>query len=123
MRRALAFFFAVLASGCFRWAPITSLSRIEDDRILVHENWGSRSLVHATANERVIEAQEEIGGRPVVVDPTQSPVLVRRLNVPATAAIIGVSALGVAGTVFAVAVLIALLTRPVFEAGSGGAPP
>jgi hypothetical protein len=120
MRRVLVCFVAVLASGCFRWAPISSLSSVDDDRILVHEPSGPRTLIHATGSERVIEAQEEIGGRAVVVDPLQSPVLVRRLNVPATAAIISASALALAGTIGVVAVIIATITRPVFE---GGPPP
>ena len=122
-RRLLVCILAVLTSGCFRWAPISSLSRIDDDRILVHEGWGERTLVHATANDRVIEAQEAIGGRPVVIDPVQTRVLVRRMNVPATAAIVSASAIGLAGTVFAVAVLLAFLMRPVFDAGNSGGPP
>ena len=115
MRRAVVCFVAMLASGCFHWAPISSLSSVDDDRILVQEPTGPRVLVHATANDRVIEAREEIGGRPVIVDPLQSQVLVRRLNGPATAAIIGASALGVAGTIGVIAFIIATITRPVFE--------
>jgi hypothetical protein len=108
---------ALLASGCFRWAPVSSLSNIDDDRVRVQEEWGSRELIHATANGRVIEAQT-VYGNPVEVDATRAKVLVRRLNVPATAAIITISSLAVAGTITALALFIAILTQPVFAGAS-----
>lgn len=107
---------ALLASGCFRWAPVSSLASVDDDRVLVQEGWGSRELIHATANGRVIQA-ETAYGNPVEIDATTSRVLVRRLNVPATAAIVTLSTLALAGTVAALAVFIAAITQPVFEAG------
>ena len=118
--RLLAIACALLASGCFRWAPVSSLSTIDDDRILVQERWGSRELVHANANGRVIEAQA-LYGNPVEIDATSSNVLVRRLNVPATVAIVTVSSLAVAGTIAAFALYIAAITQPVFN--DGGPPP
>ena len=98
---------------------MSSLSDVENDRVLVQEGWGSRTLVHATANGRSIDA-ETIYGSPVQIDATSSRVLVRRLNVPATVAIVTISSLAVAGTIAAVALFIAAITRPVFD---GGRPP
>jgi hypothetical protein len=115
MRRA-ALACALLANGCFRWAPVSSLANVDDDRLLVQERWGSRELVHATANGRVIEGQT-VFGNPVEIDATQSHLLVRRLNVPATVAVITVSSLLLAGTITALAVFITAITQPVFNAG------
>jgi hypothetical protein len=108
MRRALVCFLAVLASGCFRWAPISSLSSVEDARVVIEDGSSPRrTLVHATAHGRTIEAQTSEGGDRVEVDVTpETRVLARRLNAPATGAIIALSAIGVAGTVFGVALII-----------------
>jgi len=119
VRRPLVCACALLASGCFQWAPLSSLSNIDDDRVLVQERWGSRELVHATANGRLIEA-ETAYGNPVELDATTSRVMVRRLNVPVTAAIVTISTLAVAGTITALALFIAAITQPVFN---GGLPP
>jgi len=108
VRRLLAFACALLASGCFRFAPVSSLSSIEDDRVVIEDGDSRRALVHATAHGRTIEGQLVEGGERVELDVTQARVLARRLNGPATAAIIGASAIGVAGTVFAVVMLIAI---------------
>ena len=117
-RRWVVFACALLASGCFRWAPITSLSSIEDDRVLVHEGNATQTLVHATARGHVIEGQAREGGERVEVDATESRVLARRLNVPATAAILGASAVAIAGTVFAVGLFTFLLAQqPIPEQG------
>jgi len=105
MRRLFVLACALLASGCFRWAPVSSLSAIDDDRIQVEESTGPRTLFHATASGRIIEA-ETIYGNPVAVDATASRVFVRRLNVPATVAIVSASGLALAGTIAAVQRLI-----------------
>ena len=117
-RRLLAIVCMLMAaSGCFRWAPVSSLSSIEDDRVKIQQGSDERTLVHATARGRVIEGQPDEGGERVEVDPTTSRVLARRLNPGATAAIITVSALGVAGTVFAVAVVIIIASMQAIDAG------
>lgn len=99
---------ALLASGCFRYAPVSSLSSVDDDRVVIEESDSKRTLVHATARGRTIEGQTSEGGDRVLVDVTNARVLARRLNGPATAAIIGASAVGVAGTVFGVVLLVIL---------------
>ena len=119
--RWVALVCALLASGCFHWAPVSSLSSIEDAHVKIEEGFSSQTLVHATANGRVVEGQLEEGGRRVELDVTQSKVLVRKLNGPATAAIITASAIGLAGTVFAVvAIAVLAVSHPVFN---GGGPP
>ncbi len=112
MRRALVCFLAVLASGCFRWAPISSLSRVDDSRVVIEDGSSPRrTLVHATAHGRTIEAQTSEGGDRVDVEVTpETRVLARRLNAPATGALIAVSAVGVAGTVFGVILLIVAMS-------------
>ena len=104
VRRPLVCACALLASGCFRWAPVSSLSSVEDDRVVIEEGASTRTLVHATAHGRTIEGQTSEAGERVEIDATHSRVLARRLNPGATAAIVTVSVLGVAGTVFAVVV-------------------
>jgi len=116
-RRLLVIVCALLASGCFRWAPVSSLSSIEDDRVKIQQGSDERTLVHATARGRIIEGQPTEGGERALVDATASRVLARRLNPGATAAIITVSALGVAGTVFAVAVVIIIASMQAIDAG------
>lgn len=112
--RTAAFAFALLASGCFRWAPVTSLSSIEDERVVIEQGAQRRMLVHATARGREIEGQAVEGGEPVQLDATEGQVLVRKLNVPGTAAIIGASALAAGATVFAVVMaIVAASARPV----------
>jgi len=114
---------ALLASGCFRYAPVSSLSGIEDDRVVIEEGASRRTLVHATAEGRAIEGQELVSGEHVFVDVTRSRVLARRLNGPATGAIIAASAIGLAGTVIGVlALAVALSVRNVPLEG-GGSPP
>ena len=97
---------ALLASGCFRYAPVSSLSGIEDERVVIVEGYSRRSLVHATAHGRTIEGQASESGERVEVDVTQARVLARRLNGPATGAIIGASVIGVGATVFVVVMAI-----------------
>jgi len=105
---------AVLTSGCFRWAPVTSLSSIEDERVVIDEGARRRMLVHATAHGREIEGQAIEGGEPVRVDATEGEVLVRKLNVPATGVIIAASGLAVGATVLAVVLtIVAAAARPV----------
>ena len=107
VRRLLALSCALLASGCFRYAPVSSLSSIEDDRVVIEEGASQRTFVHATAHGRTIEAQAAEGSERVEVDVThETRVLARRLNGPATGAIVAASALGLAGTVFGVIALI-----------------
>jgi len=118
MRRALVCVCAILASGCFRYAPVSSLSSVEDDRVVIEEGASRRTLVHATAQGRMIEGQSVEGGERVLVDVTQSRVLARRLNAPATGAIIAASAIGVAGTVLGViAIIVALSVRSIPDQG------
>jgi len=105
-RRLLALSCALLASGCFRYAPVSSLSSIDDDRVVIEEGYGKRTLVHATAHGRTIEGQPFEGAERVEVDVSQARVLARRLNGPATGAIIGASVIGVGATVFLVAMAI-----------------
>lgn len=116
-RRLLAIACVLLANGCFRWAPVSSLSSINDDRVKVEHDGVEEMLVHATAHGRVIEGQTSEGGERVEVDATVSRVRARRLNPGATAAIITASALGVAGTIFAVAVVVIIASSQVVEAG------
>lgn len=106
MKRAVAC--ALLASGCFRYAPVTSLSSIDDDRVVIEEGSSRRTLVHATAHDRTIEGQASEGAERVEVDVTNARVLARRLNGPATGGIIAASVVGVAGTVFGIALLVIL---------------
>ena len=104
----------LLASGCFRYAPVTSLSSVDDDRVVIEEGFSKRTLVHATAHGRTIEGQPSEGAEPVEVDVTQARVFARRLNGPATGAIIAASAIGLAGTVFGIiAIIIAASVHPV----------
>jgi hypothetical protein len=96
---------------------VSSLSSVEDDRVVIQEGGSSRALVHATSHGRTIEGQVAEGGEHVEVDVTRARVLARRLNGPATGAIIGATVVGVAGTVFAVAVIIILASVQTIEAG------
>jgi hypothetical protein len=111
---------ALLASGCFRWAPISSLSSIDDDRLLVREASRTQMLVHATAHGRTIEGQLTEGGERVEVDPTEARVFARRLNVPVTTAIIAASTVGVAGTALGVMLIIFLLSSQAVPVQGGG---
>lgn len=110
----------IFATGCFHWAPATSLSSIEDARVQVYQGSHVVALEHATAQGRVIEGQPTEGFSYVErfadcappscarLDVSDAHVMVRKLNVPGTIAIIGGSAVLVAATVFFVAVLIAI---------------
>ena len=111
VRRPLVYACALLASGCFRYAPISSLSSIDDDRVVIQDGESKRTLVHATAHGRTIEGQPSEGAERVEIDVTNARVWARRLNGPATGVIIGASAVGVAGTVFGI-ILLAVLLSP-----------
>jgi hypothetical protein len=98
---------ALLASGCFRYAPVTSLGSIDDDRVVIDDGESKRTLVHATANGRMVEGQSAEDGEHVVVDATRArSIFARKLNAPATGAIIGASALGLVGTVAAIVLVV-----------------
>ncbi len=117
---------AFFATGCFHWAPATSLSSIEDDRVQIHAQSNVIKLEHATARGRLIEGEPKEGFSSIErfddcappacarVDVSDARVMVRKLNVPATIGIIGVSAVGVGATVFLVALLtFAFASQPV----------
>ena len=98
----------VFMCGCFRWAPVTSLSSIQNDRVLIREGDDSAIINRATADGQIIEGQADVGGAHVQVDAVQSHVFVRRLNVPATALIITGAVVATAATAFAALVAIIL---------------
>jgi hypothetical protein len=111
---------AIFATGCFHWAPASSLSSIEDDRVKVYASEHEITLAHATAHGRVIVGEPQEGGLFLdqsgdcampscgSIDVTNAKVAVRRLNVPVTAAILAGSALLVAATAVFFGVLIAI---------------
>jgi hypothetical protein len=112
MKRVIAI--ALLASGCFRYAPVTSLGTIDDERVVIEDGEAKRTLVHASAQGRTIEGQSSEGGERVEVDVTHARVFARRLNGPATGAILAGSAVAVAATVLGIiALVVALQSRPV----------
>ena len=125
--RLFALATALLATGCFHWAPASSLSSIEDDRVQVYEGSHLVALRHATAHGRVIEGEptegfsfveREEGCAPpscARMDVSRARVLVRKLNLPATIAVVAGSAVIAAATVFLAAlVAFALAPKPVF---------
>ncbi len=106
----------VAMTGCFRWAPVTSLYEVRDDRVRLTEGESVVVLDHATANGRVVlgkTALQEV----VEVDVSHARVEVRRINGLATAGIItGASVLTTATALFAIAILaIASAPRPVLN--------
>ncbi len=118
---------ALFATGCFHWAPATSLSSIEDARVQIHVQSDVIKLEHATARGRLIEGEPKEGFSAIErfddcappacarVDVSDAQVMVRKLNVPATIGVIAASAVGVGATVFLVALLAFVLApQPVF---------
>ncbi len=116
---------ALLAAGCFHWAPASSLSSIEDDRVKVYASEHEITLDHATARGRVIQGEPQEGGLFLDqsadcalpscgwVDVSNAKVMVRRLNVGATVGIIAGSVV-VAATLFFLAAAAAFVaSQPV----------
>jgi hypothetical protein len=100
---------AVLATGCYRWAPVTSLATIEDERVHLELDEGTLALEHATARGRVIEgrlASDSVVGfsgctaSSCEIDATRAhAVMAHRLNVPVTVGLVTGIVLIVAGVV------------------------
>jgi len=119
-------FTAILAAGCFHWAPASSLSSIEDDRVAVYTNGRAMTLDHATARGRVIQGEPREGGEFLDqsadcalpscgwVDVSNAKVMVRRLNVGATVAIVAGSVVVAAGLFILAAAAAFAASQPVF---------
>jgi hypothetical protein len=106
-------------TGCFHWAPVSSLGDVEDERVEITRRSEVMVLEHATAHGHVITGQTWEGAQPADVDVSEVSVRVRarQLDGVATGIIVG---LGVALTTVVVVVLTALVvaaSHPVFEDG------
>jgi hypothetical protein len=114
----------LLTSGCYRWAPISSLNDIVDDKVRITKDDDVVVLEHANVRGRIVTGTrahppfDAVGPPDTEVDVTSSEVQAWRLNVGVA---IGVSA-GVTLTVAAliVAAVFALMRHPVFEEGDTG---
>lgn len=102
--------FALLTTACFHWAPVESLSEIEDDRVRIYEpNRAPIAMEHATAHGRVLEGL--VDGEGVArVDVSGDHVMARRLNPGGTAAVVAIAVLATGAVMFAVA--FAILAQP-----------
>lgn len=108
--RLAALVLALIASGCFRWAPAESLADIQDDRVLVRTGNATETLEHATATGRTITGKVVAGETPDAVDTVdvrEGRIFVRRLNGPATGAIVTASILATVGTALLVGLAVA----------------
>lgn len=110
-RLATVMILAVL-TGCYRWAPVTSLSEITDDSVEVRTRDETYTLAHATAVGHVIHGTRD--GETVDVDlveATPLAVRVRRTNGVAIGVAIGAFVIVVGGIALGVAIAIASSVR------------
>ncbi len=121
MRRILALLLLVSTTGCFRYAPVTSLDEINDDRVQVIWNDGkAMTLTHATASGHTIVG-ERASGEPAEIDATDGiHVRKRKLDGAVTAGIIAGSVVVAAGIVGAfLLAIIASASQPVLQGQRG----
>ncbi len=122
--RSFVIAMVIFATGCFHYAPVSSLSSVEDDRVRIYEGDHEIEMEHATARGRVIQGEPTLGHQYLdqsaecmppacgSMDVSNARVMARRVNVPATIAILVASAAAVAATVV-FGVIIAFASRPV----------
>ncbi len=105
--RHFAFLLLLALTGCFHWAPITSLAEIEDARVQITTPDEVFTLEHATAAGHVIIGQRSDGASAEEVDASDRDVHVRKrkLDGLATGFVIG-TIISIAAVVFVSAVAI-----------------
>ncbi len=109
----------VALTGCYRWAPATSLYEVQNDEVTVHTEDSSLLLQHASTNGRMLSGMTAEGEQ-AEIDLTHARVQVRRLNVAATAGL--VASLGVltaAAVVVPVLMIVLTASHPIPDSGGG----